>query len=150
MTNLLFSGNYRAVEPGWRPDLRLVRRIFGIEPFAEGCGIGVLAAEGEYAENTKRLSFDMTVDGTGQQVGAILHFRGLLRVACSWDVPLERAILKPEYGGKFGQIIPHLRTMAFEHNLELRFDWSGEFNAASNLVSKEVLSMFNKVKAKTR
>lgn len=149
MTNLLFSGNYRAAEPEWRPDLRLVRRIFGIEPFAEGCGVGVLATVGEDVENTKRLSFDMAVDGTGQQVGAILHFRGLLRVACSWDVPLEWAIPPPKYGGRFGQIIHHLRRMELEHNLELRFDWSGKFNAVNNSVSKEVLSRF-KAKAKKR
>lgn len=148
MTNLLFSGNYRAAPSGWRPDVRLVRRIFGIEPFDEGCGIGALASVGERVENTKRLSFDMAVGSDGKQTGAVLHFRGLLRIACSWDQPLDRAIPPPEYGGTFGNVIPHPRLLKFGSGLklELRFDWSGAFVAENNTVSREVLSRLKEKK----
>lgn len=142
MTNVLFSGNYRGASSGWRPDLRLVRRIFGVEPFDEGCGIAALASVGERLDNTKRLSFDMAVDRDGEQTGAVLHFRGFLRIACSWNRPLDRVILPPEYGGTFGHVIPHPRAIKFDHNLELRFNWSGAFVAKDNTVSQEVLSRF--------
>ncbi|WP_141593529.1 hypothetical protein [Myxococcus sp. AB056] len=146
MANLLFSGNYRAAPSGWRPDLRLVRRIFGVEPFDEGCGIGVLASVGEQVENTKRLSFDMAVGRDGEQTGGVLTFRGLLRIACSWNQPLDRAIQPPEHGGTFGHVIPPHGTVKLGHNLELRFNWSGTFAAKNNSLSREVLSRFKKKK----
>lgn len=123
LCNVLASDSIEALAD-WEPPPELVRRVFGVEPFPERCGLAVLARVGDHLSNEEHIGFGgIRTDGTVAPFGCTIDFRSL-RFAATWARPVEECVLPDERGGKLGIPLYHFKAMHHvDTGVELRFDW---------------------------